>query len=143
MLLMPTPMQSTQGFVYVPSTPETPTPVRAYDLGGDVAVRSRGEIDRSKSWCFTVNNYAPADELELELLKGDNSVLYIVVGKEVGESGTPHLQGFVQFKNRRVFGVVKDLLPRGAHIERARGSVFQAAEYCKKEGDFWEFVNLC
>jgi hypothetical protein len=64
------------------------------------------------------------------------TVNYIIFGRETGESGTPHLQGYVQFDIRKRFTQVVQLLS-GAHVTVARNSS-AAREYCKKEGNFEE-----
>lgn len=87
---------------------------------------------KSRSYVFTLNNYEAADVARVDALP----CRYMVYGKEVGESGTPHLQGFVMFKSQRHFASVRKAL-LGAHIESAR-QPYQAMEYCKKEGDFVE-----
>lgn len=63
---------------------------------------------------------------------------YGVCGRELGAEGTPHLQGFIRFKSATSFKRVKNLLGR-AHLESQKGSSAQAAEYCKKDGDFDEW----
>ena len=93
-------------------------------------------MSRSRGWCFTINNYTEEDEnFAYSLAWGAK---YCVVGKEVGESGTPHLQGFVYFENPRSFGGIKEL-HETAHWEPMKGTALQAAEYCKKDGDFFEW----
>lgn len=65
-----------------------------------------------------------------------------MVGKEVGESGTPHFQGFICFQDAKTFSAIKKLLPDGCHIEARKGTFQQAADYCKKDGDYFEAGTL-
>lgn len=95
--------------------------------------RARGLL--CKHWVFTLNNYTAADVSRLEGV-GD-AVQYLVAGREVGESGTPHLQGFVSFPNRKRLPFVKSFIGGRAHCEIAR-LVSNAIKYCKKDGDFFE-----
>lgn len=92
---------------------------------------------RRTAYCFTINNW---DEHDLERVKSIDCK-YLIVGKEIGEEGTPHLQGYIHFNRNVRFSSVKASLPR-AHIEFARGSATQNAAYCKKGGDFYEH-GLC
>lgn len=84
-----------------------------------------------------MNNYS--DE-EVEAIK-KIACRYIVFGKEVGEEGTPHLQGFILFQNAQRFATVKKFVGNRVHLEAQRGTSEQAAEYCKKDGDFFEAGN--
>lgn len=81
-----------------------------------------------------MNNYTEADETAVSFVGAD----YTVYGKEVGESGTPHLQGYLYFKNSRTFKSLSKKLPR-AHIEVRKGSHTQARDYCIKDGDVTEY----
>lgn len=86
-------------------------------------------MSKSKKFVFTTNNYQ-----EFPLLKDD--MQYLTYGKEVGESGTPHLQGFVFYKNAYRLGkVIKDFV--GSHVEIAK-TLGEAIQYCHKDGDFVE-----
>lgn len=53
----------------------------------------------AKHWCFTLNNYVP---LDIELLKNLDSskVPCLRFQEEIGENGTPHLQGVVSFASK-------------------------------------------
>lgn len=83
-----------------------------------------------------MNNYKPEDEDFLKSLKEQR---YIVFGREVGKEGTPHLQGYLYFKNKKSWKQVKKLLGERYHVEEQRGTFEDAIEYCKKDGDVYEF----
>lgn len=92
--------------------------------------------------CFTINNYTDDDILCCELLSEDNNVSYLVYGFEVGDNGTPHIQGYVEFTRRFTFDqIARMYLPR-AHLEKRRKSATEASEYCMKEGNFIEFGTI-
>lgn len=93
---------------------------------------------RAKRWCFTLNNYNDEQQQRLRELAADTE--FLIFGREIGAQGTPHLQGFVIFKNQLRFNRVQELLP-GCHLSVAR-TVSQAAEYCRKDGDFEEFGQI-
>lgn len=94
---------------------------------------------RHRSFCFTINNYTEdVYVLVQDLLR---SAKYGIVGREVGESGTPHLQGYVQFANPRNFRGVCAALP-GGHVEVAHGTPSQNQAYCSKGGGSVEFGTL-
>lgn len=93
---------------------------------------------QSTRWCFTINNPTQADKDHVASLGIDPLRRYLVVGRELGESATPHLQGFVVFSRGLTRTRVANFLPR-AHLELARGTSEQAATYCKKDGDFDEY----
>lgn len=89
--------------------------------------------------CFTINNWTSADIARLEYLKDQPICSYLIYGKEVGENkGTPHLQGYVEFTNDVKMKKLKFYFPR-AHLERRLGTAKEAADYCKKDGDFTEY----
>lgn len=94
----------------------------------------------SKHWCFTLNNPTD-DEIALYEAIGTEGVYssYFVYGKEVGENGTPHLQCYVALKKRCSLRQFKDIFGDRVHAEAKRGTPYQAATYCKKDGTFREF----
>lgn len=96
----------------------------------------------AKNWCMTINNY---DEVEIGTigLKLQTWCIYYVVGKEVGESGTPHLQCFFSLKAKKRMAALKKIFPT-AHLEvkSKKSTMREAADYCKKDGDFFEFGVL-
>lgn len=98
---------------------------------------------RSKDWCFTINNYTEEEERLTCALVENGHASYAVIGKERGEEGTPHLQGFFQLLARVRLASVKAIPGLGrAHLEARRGTPQEASEYCKKEGDFEEYGTI-
>lgn len=97
-------------------------------------------MSRAKNWCFTINNYNDSDVLKLETMYEHGHFAYIVFGREVGQNGTPHLQGFVQIKKKLRLNQVKCLISPRAHLEimLPNSTALAASTYCKKDGDFVE-----
>jgi hypothetical protein len=94
-----------------------------------------GQGPKAKHWSFTLNNYTQAD---LDKLSAPiNGIDYLVFGKEVGASGTPHLQGTVCFQSRKRLTQVVTIIGQ-AHCTVTR-FLSQSAEYCKKDHDFIEW----
>ena len=86
-------------------------------------------------WSFTINNYTSVPD------KLPPNMKYLIVGEEVGQqNNTPHLQGYVQFKNP-VEKPSQYFLQFGrqGHFEVSKGSPAANIEYCSKEGKFHEF----
>lgn len=102
----------------------------------------RTRAARGKRWTFTLNNYTEEDESVLQEL-GDieaQPLSYVLYGREVGESGTPHLQGYFETHSKKTLRSLKALGgPFGRmHLEKANGSLQENQRYCKKDGDFFE-----
>lgn len=91
------------------------------------------EMSRFRNFVFTVNNYTDDDVKALDAFECS----YMIYGYEKGESGTPHLQGYCEMKQQKSLKQLKKAFPR-AHIEKRRGTAEQAADYCKKDGNFVE-----
>ena len=59
------------------------------------------QISPSKRWCFTLNNYTKEECSSIVPILREQCKKYMV-SKEVGEEcGTPHLQGFLEFKKKQ------------------------------------------
>lgn len=87
----------------------------------------------ARNWIFTLNNYTPQDYHQLSTTE----CTYLIIGKEVGQNGTPHLQGYIQFKKKLRLTALKKINQK-AHWEKARGTPQENKDYCSKEGDFIE-----
>lgn len=87
------------------------------------------QISPAKKWCFTWNNPTedPSRSIDPEFQAKAECWGY---QPEVGENGTPHIQGWVEFKTK-----VRPLslgLPKEIHWEKMKGTVEQSIEYCSK-----------
>lgn len=97
---------------------------------------------QSTRWCFTINAAQDAVDFPDPIPWDPDMFVYLIHGKEVGgETGRRHLQGFMVLKTKKTLTAVKRLHAT-AHFEVARGTSMQAADYCKKEGDFQENGQL-
>ncbi|AKV62276.1 putative replication initiation protein [Hermit crab associated circular virus] len=97
----------------------------------------------AKQWCFTLNNYTPAELTAIVDSAGNFD--YLCFGRERGNNNTPHLQGYLILKEKKRFSYVRQLagLER-AHWEKKspRSTPKQASDYCKKDGDYDEYGEL-
>lgn len=91
-------------------------------------------MSRSRNYTFTCNNWT---EVHVKML-AELKVKYMIYGEEVGESLTPHLQGYVVFKESIPMSVAIRRL-QGCHVEVAKGSAQQNIAYCSKDGKVTEF----
>lgn len=83
-----------------------------------------------KKFCFTLNNYTPQEEQEIKEYIEKNAA-FAVIGHEVGENNTPHLQGYINSVKQTRFTAIKKVMPR-AHLEKANGNDEQNLIYCTK-----------
>lgn len=105
---------------------------RCYDIAED----KKG--DRFRNWMFTVNNYTTEDMVKLDNLNDRVKIKYLIYGKEIGKEGTPHLQGFICFKDAKTWKVVHKYLPSW-WCHYTNSSADANIKYCSKDGDFKEF----
>lgn len=99
---------------------------------------NRQQQPKSCNWCFTLNNYTDEDLKRIDTYHQGHSDSFIIYGKEKGESGTPHLQGYIHLPQPRAFTAIKRIVPT-AHIEKAKGTPAENITYCSKEGDVTKY----
>ncbi len=83
-------------------------------------------------WCFTLNN--PTEEQKTDVLDSnlvDSLIKYAVWQVEIGAEGTEHLQGYVEFANKKRLTQCRILIP-GAHWEHRIATADKARKYCMK-----------
>lgn len=103
-----------------------------------MAIRRTQVGQRLTAFVFTLNNWTPDQYTQIRDFL-ENNCTWAIVGKEIGESGTPHLQGFALAKKQMAFNVCHKAL-FNAHIEaKSRNSTYQDQfNYCSKDGDYWQ-----
>jgi len=80
-----------------------------------------------RSWIFTWNN--PTNDIYPQ--KWDEVASYVAWQKEVGDNGTPHLQGVIQLRYPKALGGMKKL-HKSFHWEPMNGTIEQASHYARK-----------
>jgi len=95
---------------------------------------TRKPQSRGKRFCFTLNNWT---ETEYSYLTGPvftACTRWMVVAKESGENGTPHLQGAFILHSQTAFSTVrKHIGLTRAHLEPMIGSPQDSLVYCSKQ----------
>lgn len=86
------------------------------------------EKDKKRSFVFTINNPKLDPQELVEVLKNEKAVAS-VFQHELGENGTPHYQGWVRFKNARLYGPLCTLL--SGWVRPCKNDV-AARRYCSK-----------
>lgn len=87
---------------------------------------------RQRNWCFTLNNPGALLHPEADGWSS-HAVTYCIYSEEVGEGGTPHLQGYLEFSKKASLGACCALPGlHGAHFEARRGTQAEAIAYCEK-----------
>ncbi|XP_019625508.1 PREDICTED: uncharacterized protein LOC109470864 [Branchiostoma belcheri] len=89
-------------------------------------------------WSFTLNNYGDDDLARLRNID-PAAIKFMVVGAEVSPTtGTPHLQGYVNFSTKVRTTQVKGHLGDRCHVEKAVGNDHDNERYCSKDGNVVE-----
>lgn len=102
------------------------------------------EKKRKRSYCFVWNNY-PEDWIKsIDKLFETKKFKYIIGGKEVGESGTPHIQGHLDLKNASTIKAIQKLMKKlGLKLAiktfQTKLHCSNNRTYCKKDNDFTEW----
>ena len=97
---------------------------------GNTNSSSTKQISPAIRWCFTLNNYTESECSSIVSTFNDKAKLYII-GDEVGDSGTPHLQGYVEFtKKIRPLNLFEF---KRIHWEKAKGNKEDNIKYCSKQ----------
>lgn len=102
---------------------------------------------RARTVCFTWNNYDDFDVVLLENLEAKDTVRYLVAQTEVGASGTPHLQGYLELYRPLSLAALKKMFSPAVHFEARRGTQAEAIAYCQKDdsalpGNDYQYIEF-
>lgn len=90
--------------------------------------RNGNKSRRLRTWCFTWNNYTLDD---IDTLTHRLRDVEYIFQEETGEKGTPHLQGYIKFKNARYkSALIKEF--KGCYFEECRNEE-ALQKYCQKD----------
>lgn len=90
-------------------------------------------INQCKRWCFTLNNWS-IEELNSITQLFEKKGIHYLIGKEIGEMETPHLQAYIECPKRMrwsEFGLTNRI-----HWEKCRGNRDDNVNYCIKDGNY-------
>lgn len=98
---------------------------------------------RSRRWAWTINNPTQEDIDRLNSSAFMPPVSYLLWGRERGQQGTEHFQGYLECSSRVRFATVKSILGPRAHVEVAIADADANVAYCKKDGtDIHEYGSV-
>lgn len=101
------------------------------------------QISPARGWCFTLNNYSEEEHSSIvqRLLDSCDRFLFCV-GEEIGEGGTPHLQGCIQSRGKKdkwrpfsLFSVEREG-KRVGHWSKMKKCFDANFRYCSKDGKY-------
>lgn len=90
-----------------------------------------------RKYVFTLNNYTDEDKTMIKEYL-DKTATKFVFGEEVGEKGTPHLQGYMEFKTAKKWSTICNGCKsfKRAWSNKAKGKLEENYDYTTKEGKF-------
>jgi len=123
-------------FYDVPEVPESSTELGNTISNSAASPPKKLKINPAKRWAFTLNHWT--DE-EFDYICSIVPVMcdFGIIAKETGDTGTPHLQGYIEFKTKaRPLSVFKT---KRIHWEVAKGNRSQNIVYCSKQNPVWDW----
>lgn len=104
--------------------------IRREEMNSETTPSITSSKAKATNWIITLNNPTELETTAWTNIKQNHFVKEAQGQLEVGEEGTPHIQGYIKTESVR-FSQIKKLFPR-AHIEIAKNAI-AARQYCVKE----------
>lgn len=95
-------------------------------------------VSAAKRWCFTLNNYTEEDFGSIKKIV-EQYCKKACIGREKASTGTPHLQGYIEFLKKDRPKNKKYCWNQKIHWEKCKGDEDANISYCEKDGDVWYF----
>lgn len=112
--------------------------------GGNTNSPPPKQISPAKKWIFVLNNYTQ-DQIDLIVPIMNCWCKVAFFSKEVGESGTPHLQGYCEFKDKvrpKSAKIGFSAVAPTTHWEKARGNMRENVVYSTKDVDLYWSIGI-
>ncbi len=90
------------------------------------------QISPAIRWCFTLNNYTDQEISSIVPIFREFCKIAFY-SKEIGESGTPHLQGYCEFKSKKRPVSVFGSITKRISWRKAKGDMRSNLNYCSKD----------
>lgn len=116
------------------------------EAAAEQLVQIRESKLQKRRFTFTLNNYTEDSFVNLQN-RANEIFKYLIIGREVGESGTPHLQMYGELSNKiTINGLKRKLIALdpalgSIHIEVAIADASSNIAYCSKDSNFVEIGN--
>jgi len=92
------------------------------------------KFEKGRKFCSTLHNYTPEQEAAIHSWK---AISFAVYGREIcPDTGTPHLQIYLEFKSPTTIAVWHNLVKVKANTTVPVGDAEANIKYCTKDGDF-------
>jgi hypothetical protein len=100
----------------------------------DFAISKFEQNKQSRKWFFTCNNPTDEDINNFKDARLDGTLSWLCVYKEIGEQGTPHLQGGLKLQNNSYnISWMNNHINNRTHWMIMKGSPEQVRNYCTKD----------
>lgn len=111
------------------------------DLGNTTdQISTKKQISPAKRWCFTLNNYTDDEVSSISSIVPEFCSKWIFSKEIAPTTGTPHIQGFFEFKiKKRPIGVFNN---KRIKFLKAKGNDLQQVIYIEKEGQVISKYNM-
>lgn len=97
---------------------------------GNTSSSTKKQVSPAKNWCFTLNNFTEK-EIEDLISSFSSNCNKFIFENEIGEEGTPHLQGYIVFSKKRRPSELN--LSKRIHWEKCKGGEQDNINYCSKD----------